>query len=79
MTTKNRKVNRDATDRLARLVATELKRQGVTEAEVARQARLPRDVFRSLRRGYRPTVDRADQLLRALHRRMVLGDDADDQ
>ena len=46
--------------------------------EVAREARLPADAFRSLRRGYRPSIDRADELCRALGISMTIGAQQDD-
>ena len=55
------------------LVDRELSRQGLNGQEVSREARLPADAFRSLRRGYRPTIDRADELCRALGITMMIG------
>ena len=49
---KPRKLNRSATDRLIALVESEMKKQGVNGQEVAREARLPADVFRALQRGH---------------------------
>ena len=71
----NRKTNRTATNRLLQIVESELKNRGVNGQEVAREARLPKDVFQSLRRGYRPNLDRADELCKALGITMMLGDE----
>lgn len=68
--------NRSATDRLQHLIDSELSRRGLNGQEVAREARLPADAFRSLRRGYRPTIDPADELCRALGITMMIGRDA---
>ena len=70
---KPRKLNRSATDRLIALVESELKKQGVSGQEVAREARLPADAFRALRRGFRPTLDRAEEMLKALGASMMIG------
>ena len=60
-------VNESATDRLKHLVRAELTRRGLSEAGAAREARLPGSVFQSLLRlGKRPTLDRADQIAKAL-------------
>ena len=76
MTGKSTKINRSATDRLQHLIDSELSRRGLNGQEVAREARLPADAFRSLRRGYRPTIDRADELCRALGITMMIGSGA---
>ena len=74
MTPRTRTVNRSATDRLARIIKAELEKQGLTAEEAARAARLPAKAFRSLLgRGHRPTVDRADELCRALGITMTIG------
>ena len=79
-----RTVNRAATDRLKRMVETELAKQELTGEEIAREARLPAKAFRSLlRHEHRPTIDRADELCRALGITMTIGntptgDDATD-
>ena len=74
MTGKPKSVNRSATDQLSRLIEAELARQRVTGEEVAREARLPSNAFRSLlRKGHRPTIDRADELCRALGISMTIG------
>lgn len=74
MSAKRTTVNRSATDRLAQIVKAELARQGRTGEEIARDARLPSKAFRSLlRQGHRPTVDRADELCRALGISMTIG------
>ena len=59
--------------RLVQLIETELAKHDLNGQEVARDARLPADAFRSLRRGYRPTLDRADELCRALGITMTIG------
>ena len=85
----NRKVNRSTTDRLKRLIEAELERQNLTEEEAAREARLPGNAFRALRKGHRPSIDRADELCQALGITMTIGrqentpngdgDDSDDE
>ena len=72
--TTTRSVNRSASDRLTRLVEAELTRQKLTAEEIAREARLPSKAFRALlRHGHRPTIDRADELCRALGISMTIG------
>ena len=72
--TQKRSVNRSATERLAQIVRAELARQELTAEEAARAARLPAKAFRSLlRHGHRPSVDRADELCRALGITMTIG------
>ena len=72
--TRKPKVNRSATERLSRIVRAALAEQELTEAEAAREARLPEKVLRSLlQHGHRPSIDRADELCRALGIRMTLG------
>lgn len=62
------------TDRLKRLIKAELARQGISDARAAREAHLPGSVFQSLLRlGKRPTLDRADELCRALGISMTIG------
>lgn len=74
MTKTGETVNHSATDRLCRLINAELTRQNVTAEEAAREARLPSSAFRSLvRQGRRPTIDRADELCRALGISMTIG------
>ena len=70
---RERTVNRSTTDRLKGLIETELKRQDLTDQEAAREARLPANAFRALRHGHRPSIDRADQLCRALGITMTIG------
>ena len=74
MKRKKRKVNRSATDRLKQLVQAELDRQELSDQEAAREARLPANAFGALRNGHRPSVDRADELCRALGISMMLGE-----
>lgn len=77
--TRKKRVNRAATERLSRLIAAELSRQEITAEEAARNARLPSSAFRSvLRYGYRPTIDRAEELLRALQISMKIGAETGD-
>lgn len=67
-------MNRSATDRLKQLVATAVASEELTQEELAREARLPGKVFRSLlRNGHRPTIDRADELCKALGITMTIG------
>ena len=74
MTTTRRTANRSATDRLRDLIDAELTRQNITAEEAARKARLPSSAFRSLvRKGRRPTIDRADELCKALGVSMTIG------
>ena len=75
MTPEHKAVNRSATDRLARLIKAELARRGLNGEQAAREARLPADAFRGLLlRRHRPSIDRADELCRALDITMVIGD-----
>ena len=65
------------------LIEAELIRQNLTEEEAARDAHLPANAFRGVRKGQRPSIDRADELCRALGVRMTIGstptgDDATD-
>ena len=77
MTPKKGTANRSATERLTRIIEAELARQELTGEEVAREARLPAKAFRSLlRHGHRPTIDRADELCRALGITMTIGQEA---
>ena len=74
MTKPARRVTRSATERLILLVKAELERQDLTGEEIAREARLPSKVFRSLlRHGHRPIVDRADGICTALGISMTIG------
>ena len=74
MTKKKRRINRSATDRLREVIEAELDRQGLAGEEAAREARLPANSFRSLlRKGHRPSIDRAEELLLALGISMILG------
>ena len=74
MPTKRRNMNRSATERLSCIIETALKEQGLTTEKAAREARLPSNSFRSLlRRGHRPTIDRADELCKALGISMTIG------
>ena len=73
---KKRTANRSVSDRLQSLIEAELKRQDLTEQEAAREARLPANAFRAVRHGRRPSVDRADELCRALGISMTIGAEA---
>ena len=56
------------------MITNALEQQGLTTEEAAREARLPSNSFRSLlRRGHRPTIDRADELCKALAISMTIG------
>ena len=69
-------VEKSATDRLRTLIEAELARQGLSHARAAREAQLPGSVFQSLLRlGKQPSLNRADQLLRALDTTMTIGTD----
>lgn len=68
-----RKVHRSTTDRLKRLIEAELDRQNLTDEEAAREARLPGNAFRALRKGHRPSIDRAEELCTALGISMMIG------
>ena len=71
---RQRTVNRRATDELIRVVNKALAKQGLTPTEAAREAKLPANAFRALLTGgHRPTVDRADELLRSLGATLTLG------
>ena len=74
MTPKLTTVNRSATERLARLVEEELARQGLNGEQAAREARLPAEAFRGLLlKRHRPSIDRADELCRALGITITIG------
>ena len=74
MPRRKRAVNRTATERLQRLVAAGLESHELTREEVAREARLPGKAFSALlRNGHRPTIDRADELCKALGINMTIG------
>ncbi len=70
---RERTANRSTTDRLKDLIKAELKRQNLTDQEAAREARLPANAFRALRHGHRPSIDRAEELLRGLGIAMRIG------
>ncbi len=76
MTPRKRKVNRSATDRLKRLIETELDQQELTDEEAAREGKLPGNAARALRKGHRPSIDRADELCRTLGISMTIGTDS---
>ena len=74
MAAQRKTANRSATNRLAMLVEDELTRQGLNGEQAAREARLPADAFRGLLlRRQRPSIDRADELCRALGMTMTIG------
>ena len=66
-----------ATQRLAALIETKLTRQGMTCQEAAREAMLPADAFRTVLKGRRPNIDRADELCTALGISMTIGVERD--
>ena len=73
MTTRDT-VNRTVTERLRQEIEAALRQRGITAAEAAREAGLPSSVFQSLlRRGKRPTIDRADELCKAVGISMTIG------
>ena len=45
----------------------------LTFSRAAREARLPAKAFQALRHGHRPSIDRADELCRALGISMTIG------
>ena len=55
------------------LIEAKLTRQNLTEEEAAREARLPANALRGVRKGQRPSIDRADELCRALGVTMTIG------
>ena len=55
------------------LIEAELTRRNLTEEEAARDAHLPANAFRGVRKGQRPSIDRADELCRALEITMTIG------
>ena len=71
--TRERRTNRSTTNRLKGLIEAELRRQNLTDQEAAREARLPVNAFRSVRHGHRPSIDRAEELCRALGISMTIG------
>ena len=62
-----------ATLRLTERCEEALQRQGLGQRRAAREASLPADAFRNLRRGDRPSLDRADEICRALGITLTLG------
>ena len=73
MTPRKRKVNRSVTDRLKRLIEAELNQQDLTDEEAAREGKLPGNAFHALRKGHRPSIDRADEPYRVLGISMTIG------
>ena len=71
--TRERRTNRSTTNRLKGLIEAELRRQNLTDQEAAREARLPVNAFRSVRHGHRPSIDRAEELCRAIGITMTIG------
>ena len=79
----NRGPNAPASSRLAQLIESELAQRGLTCQEAAREAKLPADAFRTVLKGRKPNIDRADELCSALGITMTIGntptgDDATD-
>ena len=77
MTITTKRPTEAATERLAALIETELARQGTTCQEAARKAMLPADAFRTVLKGRRPNIDRADELCTALGISMTIGVERD--
>ena len=83
MSATNRRPNAPASSRLAQLIESELAQRGLTCQEAAREAKLPADAFRTVLKGRKPNIDRADELCSALGITMTIGntptgDDATD-
>ena len=68
-----RRPTEPATDRFAAVIEAELERRGTTCQEAARLAMLPADAFRTVLKGKRPNIDRADELCTALGISFTLG------
>ena len=67
---------RSGTERLRAAVEAELARQSLAGEEAAKEVPLPSNAFRSLlRKGHRPSIDRADELCRALGITRTIGRD----
>ena len=77
MTITTKRPAEPATQRLADLIKTELARQETTCQEAAREAMLPADAFRTVLKGRRPNIDRADELCTALGISMTIGVERD--
>ena len=67
-----------ATRRLVIAVKEHMKKRGVGGRRAAADVGLPEDAFRSLIKGHRPTLDRADEVCRALRITMKLGREDDE-
>ena len=63
------------TRHLLTIVTAYLKKRGLSGRRAATEVGLPEEAFRSLIKGHRPTVDRADELCRALGITMTIGTD----
>lgn len=73
---RQRTINRRTTERLIQVVKDALAERELTATEAAREAKLPANAFRALlSQGHRPTLDRADELCRAVGAKLILGDD----
>ena len=73
VTATNRRPNARASSRLAELIESELAQRGLTCQEAAREAKLPADAFRTVLKGRKPNIDRAEELCRALGVTMTIG------
>ena len=58
---------------LLTIVTAYLKKRGLSRRRAATEVGLPEEAFRSLIKGHRPTIDRADELCRALGITMMIG------
>ena len=59
--------------RLAKRIAAQLKKRGWSPTQAATKAGLPHDAFRSILRGHKPNIDRAEEVCKALGITMVIG------
>ena len=62
-----------ASRRLANLIEAELAKRGLNCPQAAREARLPADAFRTVLKGHKPNIDRAEELCKALGISMTIG------
>ena len=59
--------------RLAKQIAAQMKKRGWSPTQAATEAGLPHDAFRSILRGHKPNIDRAEEVCKALGITMVIG------
>lgn len=59
--------------RLAKQIAAQMKKRGWRPTQAATEAGLPHDAFRSILRGHKPNIDRAEEVCKALGITMVIG------